>query len=175
MTTGFVLSGGGSLGAVRVGMLAALDERDIRPDLLVGTSVGAINAAFIATHGFDTLAIDELTTMWKGIRRSDVFPLDALRQALALTGQRLCVEVGQVSDQAEIVVLPPLCPLSVSPVDFGHTNDLIARGHHSAAEWLDAQRYKTEHPERILSLHSHQFDSGVPRSIANLPTKTRQP
>ncbi len=48
MTTAFVLSGGGSLGAVQVGMLIALAERDIAPDLLVGTSVGAINAAWVA-------------------------------------------------------------------------------------------------------------------------------
>jgi pyruvate/2-oxoglutarate dehydrogenase complex dihydrolipoamide dehydrogenase (E3) component len=48
MTTAFVLSGGGSLGAVQVGMLLALAERDITPDLVVGTSVGAINAAWVA-------------------------------------------------------------------------------------------------------------------------------
>ena len=47
MTTAFVLSGGGSLGAVQVGMLAALDERGVRPDVLVGTSVGALNAISI--------------------------------------------------------------------------------------------------------------------------------
>ena len=41
MTTAFVLSGGGSLGAVQVGMLQALSERDVHPDLLIGTSAGA--------------------------------------------------------------------------------------------------------------------------------------
>ena len=46
----FVLSGGASLGAVQVGMLRALDEADVRPDLLVGTSAGAVNAAWIAGH-----------------------------------------------------------------------------------------------------------------------------
>jgi hypothetical protein len=45
VTTAFVLSGGGSLGAVQVGMLQVLAERDVRPDLLIGTSAGAINAA----------------------------------------------------------------------------------------------------------------------------------
>src|SRR5258708_10427926 len=45
--TAFVLSGGGSLGAVQVGMLQALTEAGIRPDLLIGTSVGAGNAAWI--------------------------------------------------------------------------------------------------------------------------------
>jgi NTE family protein len=44
----FVLSGGASLGAIQVGMLRALYERNIRPDLIVGTSAGALNGAYIA-------------------------------------------------------------------------------------------------------------------------------
>jgi NTE family protein len=48
MTTAFVLSGGGSLGSVQVGMLLALADRGITPDLVIGTSVGALNAAWIA-------------------------------------------------------------------------------------------------------------------------------
>ena len=53
MTTAFVLSGGASLGAVEVGMLAALAEAGVVPDLLLGTSVGAVNAAFVAGHPID--------------------------------------------------------------------------------------------------------------------------
>ena len=45
---GFVLGGGGSLGAVQVGMLQALVERRIVPDLVIGTSVGSLNGAVIA-------------------------------------------------------------------------------------------------------------------------------
>ena len=44
----FVLGGGGVLGAGEVGMLRALLEAGIRPDLIVGTSVGALNGAFLA-------------------------------------------------------------------------------------------------------------------------------
>ena len=44
----FVLSGGGSLGAVQVGMLRALFEKGLCPDFLIGTSVGAVNAAWVA-------------------------------------------------------------------------------------------------------------------------------
>ena len=51
MTTAFVLSGGGSLGAVQVGMLQALTARGVEPDLLIGTSAGALNAAYVAGHG----------------------------------------------------------------------------------------------------------------------------
>ena len=46
----FVLSGGANRGALEVGVLQVLLEHDIRPQILVGTSVGAINAAFLATN-----------------------------------------------------------------------------------------------------------------------------
>ena len=49
MTTAFVLGGGGLLGAHEVGMLRALAEAGIRPDLVVGTSIGAVNGAFVAS------------------------------------------------------------------------------------------------------------------------------
>ncbi|HEY7857223.1 MAG TPA: patatin-like phospholipase family protein [Candidatus Nanopelagicales bacterium] len=84
MTTAFVLSGGVSLGAVQVGMLQALAERGITPDLLVGTSVGAINAAFVADLP-GTQGAQRLAKIWGSLRRNDVFPLSArtaLRAAL---------------------------------------------------------------------------------------------
>ena len=46
MPVAFVLGGGGLLGAHEVGMLRALAEAGIRPDLVVGTSIGALNGAF---------------------------------------------------------------------------------------------------------------------------------
>lgn len=51
MTTVFVLSGGGSLGAVQVGMLGTLLERETLPDPLGGTSAGAINPVYVAGRG----------------------------------------------------------------------------------------------------------------------------
>ena len=59
MTTAFVLSGGANLGALQVGMLRALHEAGVRPDLLVGASVGAINAAWLAGADPDD-GVDEL-------------------------------------------------------------------------------------------------------------------
>ncbi len=73
MSTAFVLSGGGSLGAVQVGMLLALAEQGIEPELLVGTSVGAINAAWIA--GLPGLeGAQRLAEVWKSVRREEIFP-----------------------------------------------------------------------------------------------------
>jgi NTE family protein len=60
MVTAYVLSGGGSLGAVQVGMLQALAARGVEPDLLIGTSAGALNAAYIAGHGTGPAALDDL-------------------------------------------------------------------------------------------------------------------
>jgi NTE family protein len=71
MTVAFVLSGGASLGAVQVGMARALEEHDIRPDLIVGTSVGAINGAWLAS-GRD---IDGLDRVWRKLKRNQLFPL----------------------------------------------------------------------------------------------------
>ena len=64
MTTAFVLGGGGLLGAHEVGMLRALSEAGIRPDLVVGTSIGAINGAFVAADPLG--AAGRLSRMWQG-------------------------------------------------------------------------------------------------------------
>ncbi|MGZ4446834.1 MAG: patatin-like phospholipase family protein [Nocardioides sp.] len=65
MTTAFVLGGGGVLGAVEVGMLRALFERGIVPDLVLGTSVGALNGAMVARDP-SVGALDRLTELWRG-------------------------------------------------------------------------------------------------------------
>jgi len=73
--TAFVLSGGASLGALQVGMLRALYERGIVPDFMVGTSVGALNATFVASRPQTVDTIDELAAVWRGLRREHVFPV----------------------------------------------------------------------------------------------------
>jgi NTE family protein len=84
----FVLSGGASLGAIQVGMLRALADHGIRPDVVVGTSVGALNGAFIAGRGFTRGAIDDLAEIWLGLRRGSVFPAEPLTGLLGLLGAR---------------------------------------------------------------------------------------
>lgn len=87
MTTAFVLSGGGSLGAVQVGMLQALAARGVEPDVLIGTSAGALNAAFVAGHGVSRTALDRLESVWRTVRRKDVFPLHPVRLAAGAAGR----------------------------------------------------------------------------------------
>jgi NTE family protein len=84
--TAFVLSGGGSLGAVQVGMLQALTEAGICPDFLIGTSVGAVNAAWVAGRPNHDGAL-ELGEIWRGLRRQDIFPLSPWSSARGLLGR----------------------------------------------------------------------------------------
>ena len=288
MVTAFVLSGGGSLGAVQVGMLQALAGRGVEPDLLIGTSAGALNAGYIAGHGTSVAALDDLAAIWATLRRRDVFPLqparlgaaavgrapslcpnDALRRlirdhvafddledaatqvhvvatdvrsgeevvlstgnavdailasaaipavfpsvavgdrdlidggvadnaavsaAIALgadvvyvlpTGyacalddppgsplasalhaltllieQRLILEVLHFAERADIRVLPPLCPLSVSSTDFRHGALLVERARAATERWIDEGGPRLAHPERFLSLHRHHINLG---------------
>jgi NTE family protein len=294
MVTAFVLSGGGSLGAVQVGMLMALAERDIRPDLLVGTSAGAVNAAFVARYGGDAPALKKLAHLWAGLRRRDIFPFEplghvravrgsrpalfsnrALRQLLSLhlgeaelehariplcvvatdllsgqevalssgtmveavlastaipgvlppvshqgrtlvdggladhaaisqaiargadrvyvlpagyacaldsppvtalgtavqaltllIQQRLVRDVQHFSDRAEIRLLPPLCPLHVSPVDFSQGAQLISEARASSERWLERGGTELPHPERFLALHHHASPSSAADTTA---------
>lgn len=71
--TAFVFAGGGSLGAIQVGMLRALLAAGVKPDFLVGSSVGAINAGYFASAP-DADCVARLERIWIGLRRSDVFP-----------------------------------------------------------------------------------------------------
>ena len=287
-TTAFVLSGGGSLGAVQVGMLRALSEQGIAPDLVIGTSVGALNAGYIAGHGVDSTSLDRLAEIWTALRRRDVFPLRPMRMSAAALGrapslchdgslrglirkylaferleeasipvrviatdvrsgcevvltqgdavdavmasasipaifpavhidgrdlidggvadnasisqaiacgaeriyvlptgyacaldeppvsalssalqaltllieQRLILEVAHYADRADIRVLPPLCPLSVSSADFRYGALLIDRAYGATSRWLDRPDVQPSRPERFLSLHDHHIRTG---------------
>ena len=279
--TAFVLSGGASLGAVQVGMVRALYERGIAPDLIVGASVGAVNGSFLASRPATTRTADELAETWRGIGRWQIFPLspftgffgffgardhlvsdrglreligsrleftsledaptplhvittdllsgnelrlsrgDALEAVMAsaaipgvfpavdwlgrklidggvsnntpisdaielgaqrvyvlptgsacdlpapprgalamllhamsvLVMGRLQVEVEMLRDRAELIILPPPCPLAVAPIDFGHTDELIRRAYEDGRAYLagsDQERRATP-----LPMHEH--------------------
>lgn len=70
----FVLSGGGSRGALQVGALRALLESGYQPTLVTGTSIGAVNAAFLSIHGYHLEGIQKLEEAWKSSMNQDLLP-----------------------------------------------------------------------------------------------------
>ena len=281
MTTAFVLSGGASLGASQVGMLLGLAKAGITPDLIVGTSVGALNGGWVAM-GPDVDGIGALADVWRSLSRSDVFPTHpivgllgflgqrpnlvpdkglrrlvtdhlrfsrledapiplhvvatdvlsgqdmllssgdaveaimasaaipavfppvningrdlidggvvnntplshavalgadrvwvlptgyacALQQspqgalamalhAVTLTiNQRLAVDVARFEGAVDVRVIPPLCPLGISPVDFSRSASLIERSHRATQEWLP-KRHRVTGQAALLEPHRH--------------------
>lgn len=279
-TTALVLAGGGSFGAVQVGMLRALVAHGLAPDLVVGSSVGAINGAYFAgAPNADGVA--RLEAIWRGLRRSEVFPIgwrgalavlrrgfpvdpsglrrlveqhlpyrdieqaalplhlvatdllgggtvrlssgpvveavlascaipaafppvrlgesymidgavasntpisvavelgarrlivlptgfacslaapprgalaSALHAITLLIAHQLVMELERYRDQAEIVTVPPLCPLEVSPYDFSHAGELIERAWEQTQRWLDRGGLERERVPQALRAHTH--------------------
>lgn len=85
--TAFVFAGGGSLGAIQVGMLKALTAHGIKADCTVGSSVGAINAAYYAADP-SANGVTMLEGIWREMRRESVFPIAPLNVLLGITSRR---------------------------------------------------------------------------------------
>lgn len=281
-TTAFVFAGGGSLGAVEVGMLRELVQSGVRPDLVVGSSVGALNAVHFAAVPTPE-GVERLERIWRTVRRRDVFPVsplgamlrfltgrgalvpqtalrrllerhlplgrledaalpryvvatdlldgsevrlsagpavDALLASTAIPGifapvrhagrylvdggvtnntpiatavalgasrvivlptgiacaldtpprgmvavalhaltlliaQQLVSDVERLRDRAQILVVPPLCPLAVSSYDFSHGGELIDRAAAATARWLDQGGLQQPQPPETLRPHHH--------------------
>ena len=297
MTTAFVLSGGGSLGAVQAGMMLALAERGVVPDLLVGTSVGALNAAYLAT-GPSYDGARKLAQVWSSLRRRDVFPLPGPRAVRALAGhgdhlidaapvrrllakhlpyarledapwpvvvvatevitgqevvlaegdtvdavlasaslpgvfapvafeghtlidggvvnhtpitvaadlgadkvvvlptgyacalqspprsalamvvhaftlatqRRLIDDVRRLQSEIDLRVVPPLCPVSVSPVDFSRSAELAARARRATRSWLDSDRATDQSRDLLPHRHAGQLEAR-PIAVSHLAMK----
>ena len=287
--TAFVLSGGASLGAVQPGMLRALYERGVGPDLIVGTSAGALNGAFIASRPPTAATALELAEVWRRVGSGNVFPLNPLTGFLGFFGasdhlvsdhglrklvaghlelgaledsriplhviatdllsgrelrlsrgnaleavmasaaipgvfpaiewkgrrlidggvanntpildaielgadriyvlptgnacdlpeapggavamllhamsllvmRRLLLEIEALRDRAELIVLPPPCPLTVAPIDFSHADELIRRGYEDSRDSLDAVE-RGEAPVPLpMAMHDHRAPARV--------------
>jgi NTE family protein len=85
--TAIVLGGGGVFGATQVGMVRALLESGVRPGLVVGTSVGAINGAAIAAE--PTIAgVENLAALWASLAEAGMFTENVLARASTLARYR---------------------------------------------------------------------------------------
>ncbi len=142
----FVLGGGGARGALQVGALRALLEANIQPDLLVGTSIGAVNAAHLAIRGFNVPSLQELTRSWNDAAVSNLVPsgiiwlglcavfaqaashsLRRLREFFVTHGLSPDLKFGDIQDIRLLVVAADLD--SGDPVLFGEDpHDYVLQG-----------------------------------------------
>jgi NTE family protein len=165
----FVLGGGGQLGAGEVGMLGALLERGFAPDLVVGTSVGAINGAAVASEP-TTEMVARLRGAWSDIERSDVFAGSLLNRlaTLARTGTHLH---GNDALRATLTEALPIALIEDLPVQF----ECVAASIERAAEhWftegplVDAVLASAAVPGILPPVElggEHYIDGGIVNSI----------
>jgi len=85
--TAFVFAGGGSLGAIEVGMLRELVSWGLKPDMVIGASAGAINGAYFACHP-DPQGTAKLESLWRSITRAEVLPWSWRSMLGMITGNR---------------------------------------------------------------------------------------
>jgi NTE family protein len=88
-TLAFVLGGGGARGALQVGALKALLEAGYQPDLLVGTSIGAANSAYLALHGCTPKTIAALAEVWRKASASDLLSTNPMRLTMRTLLRRM--------------------------------------------------------------------------------------
>jgi NTE family protein len=113
--TAFVLAGGGTRGAVQVGMLGELIARGIRADRVYGASVGAINGAAYAGNP-TAVGIDRMGDIWRNLKSADIFPRGALDGPWAFlqkraavhsnVGLRAIIEAGVDFENLEDAIIP---------------------------------------------------------------------
>lgn len=128
----FVLGGGGLVGAAEVGMLRALAEAGVVPDVVVGTSVGAMNGALVAADPAG--AADRLTELWQQVEIDNPFVgsvLDRVRR-LARSGTHLH---GNEHLRALLDAVLPVATFEQLPVPFQCVASSIER---AAARWFSS-------------------------------------
>ncbi len=172
-----VLSGGGNRGALEAGALQALFAHGIRPDILVGSSAGAMNATFMALD--PTLAgADRLADVWRTIRRQDVFRGNLLTMALRLLlgydglfsskALRRAVESRLPPGVSTFGDLPPGIQLYVTAASL-NTGTLFLYGEDPSASLVEAVLASAAHPiifEPVEANDQQYVDGGA---VANVP------
>lgn len=172
-----VLSGGGNRGAIEAGALQALLAHGIRPDILVGSSAGAMNATFMATNPTPAGA-DRLADLWRTIRRQNVFPGNPLTMGLRLllgrdslfSSKALCrlVESQLPPGVSTFGDLPDNIQLYVTTASL-NTGTLYLYGEDPSASLVEAVLASAAHPvifEPVEAGGQQYVDGGA---VANVP------
>ncbi len=172
----FVLGGGGARGALQVGALRALLEADIHPQLIAGTSVGAINGASLANYGFDDDGIAMMEASWHDAAQASLLPSNYLwltiRALFNKTGSHPVHRMEQFF--IEHGITPDLKfedlkhPLLIVSADLNATRPIIF-GRNPAESVLESLLASTALPPWIHPLEKDGrflIDGGV---VSNLP------
>lgn len=175
----FVLSGGGNRGALQAGALQALFASGIQPDLIVGTSAGALNGAYIGLFPSQEGA-NRLADLWRNVRKQDVFPGNLLTMAWRfITGQDSLIDNRALRSFVERH-LPPdrstfgdlAVPLYVTGANI-NTHTLFLFGEDPTAKLVDAAMISSAIPPELppIELNGYQYMDGglvtlVPIEIA---------
>lgn len=134
MTIAFVLGGGGRWGAVEVGMVRALDEAGITPDIILGTSIGAFNGAVIAdSPGAEGVA--RLTGLWKEVTGADLFRTSFLDRAMRVATMK--PSIHETNDLRRVVehAIGPDRSIEDLPIQF---QCVAASIEHSREHWFES-------------------------------------
>ena len=129
----FVLGGGGALGACEVGMLRALTDAGIRPDIVLGTSVGAVNGALYAADP-SAAGAERLATLWAD-GDSAAFGASLLRQVTTLARTRTHLQELEPLRRRLEQTLAPIALIEELAVPFQCVAASIER---AAEHWFDS-------------------------------------
>jgi NTE family protein len=78
-----------------------------------------------------------------------------------LVMRRLLVEVEMLRDRAELIVLPPPCPLTVPPIDFPHADELIRRGYEDSRDYLDTLEGGDAPAPLTMAMQAHRHRAAI--------------
>jgi len=135
MTVALVLSGGGARGAYEMGALSVLlpelERRGERPTVLVGTSVGAFNCAYLAAraHVQASQLVDEALPLWQSLRHRDVLAPIISAASLRRTGSYLRQLLGLGGTRIDSLLEPAPLPRTLAEmVPFSDVRENVAAG-----------------------------------------------
>jgi NTE family protein len=126
----FVLGGGGVHGAVEVGMLRALEQHGVQPDVILGTSIGALNGVLLAAD--PSRAVERLTALWLDIEQGNPFEAP-LREQVATIARTWTHLHGNERLQRMLMTTLPVRTFEELRVPFACVAASIER---AAAHWF---------------------------------------
>lgn len=173
----FALSGGGSRGALQVGALYALLEAGIPPDFLIGASIGAVNACYLAINGFTKESLDRLAAAWRSAETADIFPANYLWLTVRAMFGRSSQDPSRRLKDFFIAggITPQLCFSNLEQVKLVivstdlNTGRPILHGETPEEKVLDALLLSTALPPWFMPVRKQErylMDGGV---VSNLP------